>query len=275
MNLDDTLHRLATDPFSPVDLAELALRLARDEYPDLDVPTYLERLDDFAGELGRRVKAANSLGAQVMELGHGLFVEQGFEGNLGSYYDPKNSYLNEVLDRRLGIPITLSILAIAVGQRCGLNVCGIALPGHFVAMAIEGDERQVFDPFNAGQLLDEAGCEQLVSSVTGQPFTVTTGVLVATPPGLIAQRMLNNLKMIYLRNSDYARAARVIRRLTQLTPEDATQWRDLGVTLIHAGQPGMAIDHLHRYLRVSPNAVDGDAVRKFMREARKEVARYN
>jgi regulator of sirC expression with transglutaminase-like and TPR domain len=274
MDLDTTLAALAADPTLPVDLAELGLHLARDEYPDLDVPAYLARLDALADEL--RPRLAGSLAARTAELAHFLFEEHGLAGNPDDYYDPRNSYLNDVLDHKLGIPITLSVVAMAVGARAGLTVTGVGLPGHFVAKASDESGHDVlFDPFHGGQFLDADGCEQLVTAVTGQPFTVTAQSVAATPPGLIAVRMVNNLKAVYLRDSDFPRAARVMERLVQLGPDDPVQRRDLGVSLVHAGKPGRAIGHLKLYLDRLPTAADGDAVRGFLDRATAEVARWN
>lgn len=276
MNLDETLHLLAVDPSADVDLAELALRLAADEYPDLDVPLYLARIDELGHEVAARVELGESLPEKVAELAGFLFEEQGFEGNADNYYDPRNSYLSDVLDRKLGLPITLSVLAMAVGSRCGLTVGGIGLPGHFVAIATSpGEPDVVFDPFHAGQFLDEDGCAAVVTAVTGQPFAITPETLTPTPTGLIALRMLNNLKAVYLRAQDFRRAARVIGRIVQLSPADPTQRRDLGVSLSHAGKPGAAIDHLTAYLAALPMADDAKTVRDFLMDARRQVAKWN
>jgi regulator of sirC expression with transglutaminase-like and TPR domain len=273
MNLDSTLAALAADPHHPVDLAELSLHLAADEYPDLDIPTYLARLDVLADTL--RPRLHGPLASQTAELSALLFEDAGFAGNADDYYDPRNSYLCDVLDRKLGIPITLSLLAVAVGERAGLDVAGVGLPGHFVAKVTDGEACVVFDPFNGGGFLDESACEQLVSAVTGQPFELTDGTLDATPPGAVAVRMLNNLKGAYLRLSDFGRAARVIGRLIQLMPGDPVQRRDLGVSLIRAGKPGRAIDHLRAYLDLVPDAADADEVRTFLGDAKAAVARWN
>jgi regulator of sirC expression with transglutaminase-like and TPR domain len=274
MNLDSTLAALAADPGFPVDLAEVAFHLARDEYPDLDVPSYLAGLDALAERL--RPRLTGSLTRDAVELTHFLFEEVGFAGNADDYYNPRNSYLNDVLDRRLGLPITLSVLAAAVGGRAGLSVTGVGLPGHFIAKVIGDDGAEVlFDPFHGGQFLDPAGCEALVSAVTGRPFTFTAEAIAATPPGLVVARMLTNLKAVYLKDGDFARAVRVMERLVQLDPADPLQRRDLGVSLIHAGKPGRAIDHLGFYLEKLSGADDADAVRDFLRDARTAVARWN
>jgi regulator of sirC expression with transglutaminase-like and TPR domain len=274
MNLDRTLRELAADPFAPVDLAELNLHLAADEYPDLDVPVYLGRLESLADDL--RPRLSGDLEDRTAAFAEFLFDECGFAGNADHYYDPRNSYLNEVLDRRLGLPIALSTLAIGVGERCGLTVLGVGLPGHFIAKAVNGcGDEVLFDPFHGGQLLDYDGVEQLVAAVTGQPFDAHEESLAATPPGLVAQRMLNNLKATLLKSGEFARAARVIHRLTQLVPTDPTQRRDLGVSLVRAGQCGQAMQHLQAYLDMVPTADDAAAARQFLREARKQVAKWN
>jgi regulator of sirC expression with transglutaminase-like and TPR domain len=274
MNLERTLADLASDPFLGVDLAELNLHLAADVYPALDISAFLGRLDALADALAPRL-TTDDLEAKTAELTHYLFEECGFAGNADEYYDPRNSYLNEVLDRRLGIPLSLSLLAIAVGERCGLTVVGVGLPGHFVAKTLEGDDEVLFDPFHGGQVLDYPACEQLVTAVTGRPFHAHDDSVAATPPGLICQRMLNNLKAVYLKAGDFAHAAAVIRRLTQLVPDDPTQRRDLGVTLVKAGQPGQALPHLQAYLTAEPAADDTDTVRTFWKEARKQIAAWN
>jgi regulator of sirC expression with transglutaminase-like and TPR domain len=273
MDVDDTLRRLAADPFAPVDLAAVALHLAADEYPDLDVASYLARLDVFADKLTRRLEGP--LADRVAALSALLFDEENFAGNATEYYDPRNSYLNDVLDRKLGIPLSLSLIAMAVGERAGMTVYGVGLPGHFVAKAADGDDEVLFDPYHGGSVLDRDGCAELVQSATGQPFEVTDDVLEPTPPGLIVRRMLTNLKGVYLRLQDFPRAARVTGRLAVLAPDDPTQLRDLGVTLAHAGHPGKAIDPLSAYLAAAPHAADAGAVGDFLKDARRQVARWN
>jgi regulator of sirC expression with transglutaminase-like and TPR domain len=271
MKLDAVLTQLAHDPAAPFDLAELALHLARDEFTDLDVGAYLSELDGMAHEA--RAYLRGGLEASVHGLCRYLFHEMGFRGNVQHYYDARNSYLNQVLDRRTGIPITLAAVAMAVGTRAGLAVAGVGLPGHFIAKASAGGQEVLFDPFHGGRPLTAEQCEQLVYQVTGTPFQATRAALEPVPLGLIVQRMLNNLKGVYLHEGDYSRAVRVIARLRQLAPADPLQRRDLGVALLHAGQPGQAIDHLMAYLATTP--ADAEAMRRLLDQARGEVARWN
>ncbi|MFO0930131.1 MAG: transglutaminase-like domain-containing protein [Gemmataceae bacterium] len=273
MNLDTVLPLLAENPDAAVDLAEVALLIARDEYPQLDVEAELAEVAAMAREVKPRLRGP--LSVQVDALCRYLFHEQGFCGNQRDYYDPRNSYLNDVLSRRTGLPITLSVVAIAVGTRAGLEVAGVGLPGHFIAKAVQRGQTILFDPFHGGQLLSLPDCEALVERVTGVPFEANTAALAAASPGYVVQRMLTNLKGVYLQLRDYARVARVIDRLWQLCPDDPTQRRDLGVALLQAGRPGPAIDHLRAYVGGDPPPVDGGTIRELLQQAEGAVARWN
>ncbi len=273
MNLDLALSLLSHTPDSALDLAELSLLLARDEYPALDVEAYLSELDGMAHEAREHLRG--SLTQRVKGLCRYLFHDMGFRGNQQDYYDARNSYLNEVLDRRTGIPITLSAVAMAVGRRAGLDVVGVGLPGHFVAKVVVDGEEVLFDPFHGGRLLTAEKCQRLVEQVTGLPFEVNEEALRAVPLGVMVLRMLNNLKGVYLRNEDYSRAARIIERLRQLSPHDPLQSRDLGATLLRGGHAGRAIDHLEAYLRAAPEAGDADTVKQLLMQAQASVARWN
>ena len=247
MDLDATLAALAADPHHPTDLAE---RL---------VPRLTGRL-----------------AADALELTHLLFTDEAFAGNHADYYDPKNSYLNDVLDRKVGLPITLSLVAAAVGTRAGLTVEGVGLPGHFVAKVVGEDGAAVFfDPFHSGRFLDTAACERLVEEATGRPFEFTPEATVAAPNAAVAVRLLTNLKSVYLKTADFVRAARTTARLVSILPSDADQRRDLGVCLIHANQPGRAIPHLRAYIRSMPPPSDVETVGEFLSQALREVARWN
>src|SRR5713101_5501637 len=160
LRLDSALQRLARDPAAPLDLAEIALLLARDEFPNLDVEAHLNELAAMAHEVKSYLRG--HLAHQVQGLCRYLFHEMGFRGNTRDYYDPRNSYLNQVLDRRTGIPISLSAVAMAVGQRAGLQVVGVGLPGHFIAKAVAEDREVLFDPFHGGRLLTPTDCQNLV-----------------------------------------------------------------------------------------------------------------
>ena len=273
MDLDTALTRLRDDPDAPLDVAEVALLLARDEYPALDVAGYLSELDALAHDVKPSLRGG--LESCVERLCRYLFEDLGFHGNAAEYYDPRNSYLNEVMDRRLGLPITLSALAMAVGRRVGMEVVGVGLPGHFVTRATAGKSSLIFDPFHGGRVLSREDCERLVKQATGEPFTLTPAALRAVPLGLMVTRMLNNLKAVYLAGDDHRRSVRVLQRLCQLNPKDLLQQRDLGAALVRVGQPGRAIDHLQAYLDAVPATEGDETVQGLLEEARSAVAKWN
>jgi regulator of sirC expression with transglutaminase-like and TPR domain len=273
LNLNETLTRLGRDPDADVDLAEVALHLARDEYPTLDVDGHLGELAAMAHEARRYLRGP--LPARVEGLCRYLFHEMGFRGNARDYYDPRNSYVNDVLERRTGIPISLTAITIAVGLRAGLHMVGVGLPGHFVAKAI-GDEGEILiDPYHGGRVLTSDDCENLVRQVTGLSFAASPLSLAALPSGLIVQRMLNNLKAIYLDQKDWGRAARVLERLRQLNPHDTGLCRDLGVCFARYGQPGKAVDHLRAYLDAEPDADDASTVDEILKATNQRLAEWN
>jgi regulator of sirC expression with transglutaminase-like and TPR domain len=272
MDVNATLNLLAGDPRAAVDVAEIALYLARDEYPELDVEAYLSELAGMAHEAARYLRG--DLSARVSGLCRYLFHEMGFRGNVQRYYDARNSYLNQVLERRTGIPITLSAVALAVGTRAGLEIHGVGLPGHFVVKAVEKTREVIFDPFHGGRILSPQQCETLIEQVTGKPFKITPALLDPIPLRFMIQRMLANLKAVYLRENDYPRAIRVIERIRQLNPSDPVQRRDLGICFLQTGRPGLAIDHFAAYLAKAPE--DGQAeVRSLLERAKAEVAQWN
>lgn len=273
MNLDAMLELLARTPEAPLDVAEVALRLAQDEYPDLDVEAHLGELTAMAHEAGRYMHG--DLAARVAGLRRYLFHDMGFHGNVKDYYDPRNSYLNQVLERRTGIPITLSAVTMAVGRRAGLTVQGVGLPGHFIVKAGADGQEILFDPFHGGRELTSTDCENLVRQVTGVTFEVSALALQPIPLGLMVQRMLGNLKGIYLSKEDWPRGIRTMERLHQLNPQDVVLRRDLGVTLAKAGHLGRAVDHLRTYLEQAPDADDSKAIDRVLKAAQRRLAEWN
>jgi regulator of sirC expression with transglutaminase-like and TPR domain len=272
MNLDLALHTLARQPGADFDLAELALSLARDEYPELDVEAHLNELAGMAHEAGRFIRGDRR--QQLEGLCRYLFHEMGFHGNRRDYYDPRNSYLNDVLERRTGIPISLAAVTIAVGSRAGLPIVGVGLPGHYIAK-LTGEPELLLDPFHGGRLLSPADCENLVRQSTGVELEVSPLALEALPLALTVHRMLANLRGIYVKQQDWRRAARVLKRLLQLNPEDVVLRRDLGYCFLHSGQPGLAVGHLEAYLARAPEGDDVDDVRQVLAAAWKGVSERN
>ena len=273
MNLDAVLTELAINPAADHDVAEIALHLAKDEYPNLDVPAYLDQFRDLARDA--RPHMSGDIAEQAAGLCRYLFHQIGYRGNAKDYYDPRNSYLSDVMDRLTGIPITLSLVTIAVGARAGLPLAGVGLPGHFVVKCGETDPPLLIDPFHGGRQVSVDQAEAMITRVTGVTKPIASLDLWPVPPGPFVMRMLNNLRGIYLNGDDTRRAARVLGRLHQLNPSDAHVRRDLGLCLVRQRRPGPAIDHLAWYLDVAPEAEDAEAIRNLLLAAKRDVGRWN
>jgi regulator of sirC expression with transglutaminase-like and TPR domain len=273
MNLDAVLAELSNNPAADYDVAEIALHLARDEYPQLDVAGYLDQLRDLARDA--RPHMSGNVAEQTAGLCRYLFHQIGYRGNAKDYYDPRNSYLSDVMDRLTGIPITLSLVTIAVGRRVGLPLVGVGLPGHFIVKCGDGQPPLLIDPFHGGRQVSLDQAEAMVARVTGVTKPIASPDLWPMPPGPFVTRMLNNLRGIYLNGDDSRRAARVLRRLYQLNPVDAHVRRDLGLCLVRLKRPGPAIDHLSWYLNAAPEAEDAEAIRQLLQGAKRDVGRWN
>jgi regulator of sirC expression with transglutaminase-like and TPR domain len=265
---------LTGGPDDRVDLARAALAIARWEYPGLDADAYLERLDALARGVDGERRSTDPIG-RLHRLREYLFVEQGFAGNREDYYDPRNSFLNDVLERRQGIPITLSLVLIEVGKRLGLAVEGIGLPGHFIAGARFGDSQILLDPFSAGAVLTPEACEKLVGRALGRKVALKAENFTAVTRRQFLARMLANLKGIYWQREAWDRVVGVIDRLLVLDPKAATEWRDRGLAWTNLGEVRRGLVDWERYLTEFPNAADHEAVKGHLRKARQKLAQLN
>jgi regulator of sirC expression with transglutaminase-like and TPR domain len=266
---------LADDQIS---LAEAALCIAAEEYPRLDVSLYLERLSDFAELASERVanqfETASGPGRIIQALNDTLFDDLGFHGNRDNYYDPRNSYLNEVIDRRAGIPITLSVVYIDVATRIGFPVEGVNLPGHFIVSHTAESGVIYIDAFNNGRLLGVAGCDELLKEVTGGRAELTAEHLAPATARQILARMLSNLLSIYSKG-DHRRALGVIDLMLMITPDSPPHLRDRGLLLASLGNTHGAIDELEKYLALVPDAPDANLIQEQIKLIKQKQARWN
>lgn len=248
-------------PESSIDLGEAALLIAQDAYPALDIAGYVRRLDEIAAPLTARVGEGSSLGEMVAALNGHLFGELGFRGNEEDYYDPRNSYLNEVVDRRLGIPITLSALYIEIARRIGLTVVGVGLPGHFIVEARRDTSSVLLDPFHGGESLTSEDCERLVESAYGNSVPFSDDQLEPVRKRQILTRMLNNLKRTYLTRDEPDRAWPVVEKMLYLNPDSALDRRDRGLLAYRMNRFSEARRDLRFYMDRCPDAPDRVAIR--------------
>jgi regulator of sirC expression with transglutaminase-like and TPR domain len=267
------LRLLRREPGS--DLVRIALEIARDAYPELDGEPYLEKIDALAARIRDRC-APSAKPRQVLEqINWVLFVEEGYLGNVDDYDDPRNSYLNEVIDRRTGIPISLSVLYWTLAERMGLTMAGVNLPAHFMLRQGRSDATIFVDPFHAGALLDREGCRKKIAEIVGRPIELTELQLAPCSLEIVVSRMLRNLKAIYLRNHEFTTALPVQRRLAALNPSHPLEQRDLGMLCLRVDRPAEAIPSLQAYLEARPQADDASAIDALLRAARREVATRN
>ena len=237
------------------ELGPAALTIARIEYPALDIQRYLDRLDEMGARASRRLDGATlSSSDTIATLNEYLYEEEGFGGNRDQYDDPRNSFLNEVLDRRTGIPITLAVVYLEVARRAGLSITGVNFPGHFLLRApagLAGDDL-IIDPFHGGALLSEFDCRQLLRHHVGDEAAFDRSLLAPATRHDIVVRMLVNLKRLYVRMRSFPQARFVSTLLLTADPSAVHELRDRGLLAYHLEDFSSALRDLEEYLRLSP-----------------------
>lgn len=251
------------DPEPLVEAAALAI--AADAYPALDVEAETARLDALGATLARRAARADDPRAQAAVLGTWVYDELGFGGNEDDYYDPRNSYLNDVVTRRRGIPITLAVVLMALGRRAGMALDGVSFPAHFL-VRLGGRGGVYLDPFFGARVLDEPALREMARRALGPGGELRPEHLAPVGSRAIAARMLANLKAAHERRGDHARALVACDRLVDLTdaPEAV---RDRGLHALALGARAAAREDLARYLTDRPDAADAETVREALRRA--------
>jgi regulator of sirC expression with transglutaminase-like and TPR domain len=257
-----------------IDVARAALWVAAEEEPGrVDVERCLARLDELGAEARARMEGH---GSPVEALNRYLFEELGFAGDQANYYAPRNSLLNHVLERRLGIPITLSVVYMEVGRRAGLKVEGVGMPGHFIVRASGGDDVRALlvDPFY-GKVIDEDECRQRLDTIYGGQVPLGEEHLRATGPRDILVRVLGNLKAIYVQSRLYLRALAAVERILLLAPRDLGERRDRGMLLGQLNRFAEAVRDLQTYLDALPDAPDAESVREQLKKTQIRLAMLN
>jgi regulator of sirC expression with transglutaminase-like and TPR domain len=266
-------HDLVSTPDVAVDLGRAALAIARIQYPYLDPDEELRRLDDLAARA--ESEGACEAGERLGRLRAFLFEQEGFRGNADEYYDPRNSCLNDVLDRKLGIPITLSLLTMEVGRRVGLDIVGVGLPGHFIVSASIAGRPVLLDPFNGGAVLTPSSAADVAARAVGRPVKIEEAHWAPCSRRQIVVRMLRNLKTIYARRSDWDRALGVIDRLLLIDSETPMHLRDRGTVLVKSGRLWEGAAEWEAYLNRHPHVPDAEAFRQELRRVRQELGSRN
>lgn len=269
---------IAAGPEDEIDLVEAALLIAAHEYPGLDVPAYQARMDRIALTLRSRLRRDIAPIEAIIALNRYLFEELGFGGNTRDYYDPRNSFLNEVLDRKLGIPITLALVYVEVGRRIGLALHGVSFPGHFLVKCPARDGVIVLDPYAGGASLALEDLRQRLRALRGgaaPPPEIARHMLAAAGKKEILARMLRNLKGIYLQRRDFPRALAASDRVIMLEPRAAEEYRDRAAIYLELECFRAALSDFRNYLMLKPGADDAEAVQRRVAELQQLAARLN
>lgn len=269
------LLRAALRSESKVALDAAALEMAAIERPGLNPGPYVDMLDRIASELQTRPGSAADGPEFVRATNDYLFQELGFRGNEAEYYDPSNSCLDSVLDRRMGIPITLSVVYIEVARRLKRPVFGVGLPGHFVVQYDDGDYFTYIDPFHAGKLLTEDDCRHLAHEITGVDLSADPGALAPVSTRYILVRMLNNLRSAYFRAKQYGKAAPVMDLLVEAFPKNADYYKARAVARLHLRQFSAAKGDFEMYLKCAPDTEDRAEITKQLEAIHRWLGRLN
>ena len=259
--------RMAGLPDAEIDLAGAGFLIAAMEYPELDLDHQFGQLDSLAEAVAGRLDTSRDPLFCVNTLSEYLFDELGFQGNLDDYYDPRNSFLNEVLQRRLGIPITLSLVCIEVGKRLDIPLLGVSMPGHFL-LRHQGEEDLYIDPFNKGILLSEEECAQRLQQVTQANVPWDPRFLAPVSNRDFVARILRNLKNIYLERQDHDHAIMTIDRLIVLQPDVTLERRDRGIVRYNLGRHEESLEDLTIYLDSDPEGGNVADVERLVRRLR-------
>ena len=278
-----TFEKILAEKDEKIDLARACLLIAQDAYPGLEIDRYLGDIERMALRLRSRMPQTGGAEERVVALNQYLFDDLGFQGNADDYYDPRNSYLNEVIDRRIGIPITLSILYMEVGRRIGLPIEGVSFPGHFLVRLRMRGGTLVIDPFTGGVPLSEVELRERLQRVI--PQGVADNVPVAELPmdqflepatnRQILSRLLRNLKGIYRDTDKPERMLDVLNRMLLVTPDAHAELRDRGYLYQRLECWRPALQDLAAYLERDPDAPDADDVRVRLMELTALCARLN
>ncbi len=273
----ETFEALAARDDAAMDVAVGAALIARDVYGNLDVEALLTRFDELAAPLADAGLALLSPHEQAVALAEHLYVKCAFAGNEDDYYDPRNSLISDVMDRRVGIPITLAVVYCEVARRVGVRARGVGFPGHFLVRIdpLDRDEPVLVDPFFGGKILDHEALAKLLERVTGKSAPVRVEHLAPASARAVLLRVLHNLRGIYLSRGDMARAMLAIDRMVCLTPNAPEPLRERGLLSAKLGATSAAQADLQRFLELAPFAEDAPQIRERLKELKAKKSSMN
>lgn len=258
-----------------IDLIRAVLVIARTEYPSLEIEAYAARIEELACQVAGLVPDLDPQRV-LPALNQVLFEEMKLRGNRDDYYDPRNSFLNDVLDRGLGIPITLSIVYMEVARQIGLNLSGVGMPGHFLLKYIADDGKEtLIDCFNRGDVLSRQDCQSRLDEIYSGEMKLRPEFLHPISRRQILTRMLNNLKTVYLSTRNFRKALAVADLVLVIYPQSAEDVKQRALLRYSLGLQRLAAEDLDEYLKMSPNASDAEEIRQMSLSIRRMLALMN
>lgn len=258
-----------------IDLIRAALVIARTEYPDLDIEAYASRIEQLARRVAALVPDPHAHFA-LPALNQILFDSTDLRGNREDYYDPRNSFLNDVLDRGLGIPISLSIVYMEVARRVGFSLAGVGLPGHFLLKHYSENGHEILiDCFNRGDILTRQDCQSRLDEIYSGEMTLRPEFLHPISRRQILTRMLNNLKTVYLSTRNFRKALPLADLILVIHPRSAEEIKQRALLRYSMQLHRLAAEDLEDYLGISPDASDADEIRQMALSIRRMLALMN
>lgn len=259
-----------------IDLIRGALTIARTEYPDLHIDSYVRRIDELARHAESRIIEVGDAAETIAALNYVLFEHAGLHGNREDYYDPRNSFLNDVLDRCLGIPITLALVYMEVGRRLGFPLFGVGMPGHFLLKNYDIDGHEtLIDCFNGGNILSARDCQARLDEIYSGQMTLRPEFLFAVSRRQMLTRIINNLKAVYMSSRNLKKVLPLVDLLLVIYPRSPEDVKQRALLRYSLGQPKAAAEDLEEYLKMSPEASDSDEIRQTALSIRRMLALMN
>lgn len=256
-------------------LDRAALAIGLEEYPELDIDYYLRRLDTLAARTEVLVGHTRSAINVIEGLNEVLFIQEGLRGNNEDYYDPRNSYVNEVLDKKCGIPISLSVIYMEVARRIGFHLEGVGFPGHFVMKHSSREKEILIDAFNQGRILMTNDLQELLDRIYGGTVSVQPAFLQPMDKKGIISRMLFNLKGIYYQKEEYYKALSIVEWVLMLNPGMSSEIRDRGLLYMQTSLFAKALADLEYYLRHTSSPEDSLNIQGHIKTLRSIVCASN
>jgi len=266
--------KLMKKPAEDIRLAEAALYIASDEYPKMDIPAYLTVLNQWSSSLKKESTRKPAL-SRLDLLNNLLFEKMQFSGNIDNYYDPKNSFLNDVIDSRKGIPISLSVIYLELAWNLGLDATGIGFPGHFLVRINDHGKMVYVDAFYRGRVMTTADCMEFWNDISEGELEFQESFLSSMNKQQILIRMLRNLKSIYLEQKSYRKLIRVMDKLVVLNPRLPEEIRDRGIIYYQMQAYRLALKDFEGYLSTAPESDDAEVIHQYIEVLREYSTHVN